>query len=35
MGDGVLILTDLYGASPANLAGQLARLGTRFAGYRR
>jgi len=27
-GDGVLILTDLYGASPANLAGQLARLGT-------
>ena len=27
-GDGGLILTDLYGASPANLAGQLARLGT-------
>ena len=27
-GDGVLILTDLYGASPSNLAGQLARLGT-------
>lgn len=27
-GDGVLILTDLYGASPANLAGQVARLGT-------
>ncbi|PZS82857.1 PTS fructose IIA subunit family protein [Stenotrophomonas maltophilia] len=27
-GHGVLILTDLYGASPANLAGQLARLGT-------
>jgi len=27
-GDGELILTDLYGASPANLAGQLARLGT-------
>ncbi|WP_329771664.1 PTS fructose IIA subunit family protein [Stenotrophomonas maltophilia] len=27
-GDGVLILTDLYGASPANLAEQLARLGT-------
>jgi len=26
-GEGVLILTDLYGASPANLAGQLARLG--------
>jgi PTS system ascorbate-specific IIA component len=24
----VLILTDLYGASPANRAGQLARLGT-------
>jgi mannose PTS system EIIA component len=27
-GDGVLVLTDLYGASPSNLAGQLARLGT-------
>lgn len=27
-GEGVLILTDLYGASPANLAGQLGRLGT-------
>ena len=27
-GEGVLILADLYGASPANLAGQLARLGT-------
>ena len=27
-GQGVLILTDLYGASPSNLAGQLARLGT-------
>ncbi len=27
-GEGVLILTDLYGASPASLAGQLARLGT-------
>ncbi|WMJ68115.1 PTS fructose IIA subunit family protein [Stenotrophomonas sp. 24(2023)] len=27
-GAGVLILTDLYGASPSNLAGQLARLGT-------
>lgn len=27
-GDGVLILTDLYGASPANLAVQVARLGT-------
>ncbi len=27
-GNGVLILTDLYGASPANLAGPAARLGT-------
>ncbi|HZF98322.1 MAG TPA: PTS fructose IIA subunit family protein [Pseudoxanthomonas sp.] len=27
-GDGVLVLTDLYGASPSNLAGQLSRLGT-------
>ena len=27
-GDGVLVLTDLYGASPSNLAGHLARLGT-------
>ena len=27
-GEGVLILTDLYGASPSNLAAQLARLGT-------
>ena len=27
-GDGVLVLTDLYGASPSNLAGRLARLGT-------
>ena len=27
-GHGVLVLTDLYGASPSNLAGQLARLGT-------
>ncbi|GAB3057152.1 PTS sugar transporter subunit IIA [Stenotrophomonas tumulicola] len=27
-GNGVLILTDLYGASPSNLAAQLARLGT-------
>ena len=26
--DGVLVLTDLYGASPSNLAGKLARLGT-------
>lgn len=25
---GVLVLTDLYGASPANLAARLARLGT-------
>ncbi|HZX81803.1 MAG TPA: PTS fructose IIA subunit family protein [Lysobacter sp.] len=27
-GDGVLVLTDLYGASPANLASRLSRLGT-------
>ncbi|MCR6497029.1 PTS sugar transporter subunit IIA [Thermomonas sp. S9] len=27
-GEGVLILTDLYGATPANLAARLARLGT-------
>ncbi len=27
-GDGVLVLTDLYGASPSNLAMRLARLGT-------
>jgi mannose PTS system EIIA component len=27
-GDGVLILVDLYGASPSNLAAKLARLGT-------
>ena len=27
-GDGVLVLTDVYGASPRNLARQLARLGT-------
>ena len=27
-GDGVLIMTDLYGASPSNLAAQAARLGT-------
>ncbi len=27
-GDGVLVLTDLYGASPSNLAARLARLGT-------
>lgn len=27
-GDGVLLLTDLYGASPSNLAARVARLGT-------
>ena len=27
-GDGVLILSDLYGASPSNLAARIARLGT-------
>jgi PTS system mannose-specific IIA component len=27
-GDGVLVLTDLYGASPSNLAAKVARLGT-------
>ncbi|WP_242111220.1 PTS sugar transporter subunit IIA [Luteimonas aquatica] len=27
-GDGVLVLTDLYGATPSNLAAKLARLGT-------
>ncbi|MET0809053.1 MAG: PTS sugar transporter subunit IIA [Pseudoxanthomonas sp.] len=27
-GEGVLVLTDLYGASPSNLAAELARLGT-------
>jgi len=27
-GQGVLILTDLYGASPSNLATRVARLGT-------
>ena len=27
-GAGVLLLTDLYGASPSNLAARLARLGT-------
>lgn len=26
--DGVLILTDLYGASPSNLAARVSRLGT-------
>ena len=26
--EGVLVLTDLYGASPSNLAARLARLGT-------
>ena len=27
-GQGVLVMTDLYGATPSNLAAQLARLGT-------
>lgn len=27
-GQGVLVLTDLYGATPSNLAAKLARLGT-------
>ena len=27
-GDGVLILTDVYGASPSNLAARLTQLGT-------
>ena len=27
-GHGVLVLTDLYGATPSNLAGKLARIGT-------
>lgn len=27
-GEGVLVLTDLYGATPSNLAERLARLGT-------
>jgi len=27
-GNGVLVLTDVYGASPSNLAGKVARLGT-------
>ncbi|MCD9046496.1 PTS sugar transporter subunit IIA [Luteimonas sp. MHLX1A] len=27
-GDGVLVLTDLYGASPSNLAARVVRLGT-------
>ena len=27
-GDGVLVLTDVYGATPANVAARLARLGT-------
>lgn len=27
-GDGVLVLTDLYGATPSNLAMRLARIGT-------
>jgi PTS system ascorbate-specific IIA component len=28
VGVGVLVLTDLYGATPANVASRLARLGT-------
>ena len=27
-GDGVLVLTDLYGATPSNLAARLSQLGT-------
>jgi PTS system ascorbate-specific IIA component len=27
-GDGALLLTDLYGATPSNLAARLARIGT-------
>ena len=27
-GDGVLVLSDLYGATPSNLAAKLARIGT-------
>ena len=27
-GHGVLVLTDLYGATPSNLAARLSRLGT-------
>ncbi|MDQ2702356.1 MAG: PTS sugar transporter subunit IIA [Pseudomonadota bacterium] len=27
-GDGVLVLTDMYGATPSNVAARLARLGT-------
>lgn len=27
-GEGVLLMTDLYGASPSNLAGRMAQLGT-------
>ena len=27
-GDGVLVLVDLYGATPSNLAAKLARIGT-------
>lgn len=27
-GDGVLVLTDLYGATPSNLAAKVARIGT-------
>jgi PTS system ascorbate-specific IIA component len=29
LGDGVLVLTDLYGATPANVAARLVFLGTR------
>ena len=28
VGDGVLVMTDLYGASPSNLARRVAQLGT-------
>ena len=27
-GDGVLVLTDVYGATPSNLAARVSRLGT-------
>ena len=27
-GDGVLVMTDVYGATPSNLAARVARLGT-------
>ena len=29
-GEGVLVLTDLYGATPSNLAGKLANVGCRI-----